>query len=187
MFVIQSLTATSSEGSPCDAVRQSPLACYAALRYNPFVTTRQITRYGSRKLYDTQARRYVSLDELARHVRDGEHLRVTDKKTGQDVTTQTLALVVYEQARQGAAVTSEVLHDVIRSGIGQLQTRVDEIVHAGVDRMKPLLRAREEMDRLRAGMKEIERSLREFGGDAKQEKGRRAAKGAARKQAKKRN
>jgi polyhydroxyalkanoate synthesis repressor PhaR len=151
------------------------------------VTTRQITRYGSRKLYDTQARRYVSLEELARHVRDGEHLRVTDKKTGQDVTTQTLALVVYEQARQGAAVTSEVLHDVIRSGIGQLQTRVDEIVHAGVDRMKPLLRAREEMDRLRAGMKEIERSLREFGGDAKLEKGRRAAKGAGRKRAKKKN
>lgn len=165
-------------------MRQSPLAGYAALRYNPAVTTRQITRYGSRKLYDTHARRYVSLDDLARHVRDGEHLRVTDKQTGQDVTAQTLALVVYEQARQGAAVTSEVLHDVIRSGIGQLQTRVDEIVHAGVDRMKPLLRAREEMERLRAGMKEIERSLREFGGGAKP-KGKRTAATAGQKQAKK--
>ena len=154
------------------------------MRYNPPVTTRQITRYGSRKLYDTQARRYVSLDELARHVRDGEHLRVTDKKSGQDVTAQTLALVVYEQARQGAAVTSEVLHDVIRSGIGQLQTKVDEIVHAGVDRMKPLLRAREEMERLRAGMKDIERSLREFGGEGKS-KARRTAPGAGRKQAEK--
>ena len=27
--------------------------------------TRTITRYGSRKLYDTQDRRYVSLDDLA--------------------------------------------------------------------------------------------------------------------------
>jgi polyhydroxyalkanoate synthesis repressor PhaR len=150
------------------------------------VTTRRITRYGSRKLYDTQARRYVSLDDLAKHVRDGEHLQVTDKASGQDVTAQTLALVVYEQARQGAAFTSEVLHDVIRSGIGQLQTRVDEIVHSGVDRMKPLVRAREELARLRTGMKEIERSLREFGGPTKA-KGRRAAKGATRKQAKKRN
>ena len=166
-----------------DALRHFPLAAYAALRYTPGVTTRQITRYGSRKLYDTQARRYVSLDELARHVRDGEHLRVTDKKSGQDVTAQTLALVLYEQARAGAAVTSEALHDVIRSGIGQLQTRVDEFVHAGVDRMKPLLRAREEMERLRAGMKEIERSLREFGG-AKNAP-RRAPSSAGRKQARK--
>ena len=147
--------------------------------------TRQITRYGSRKLYDTQARRYVSLDELARHVREGEHLKVTDKKTGQDVTAQTLALVVYEQARQGAAVTTEALHDVIRTGIGQFQHRVDELVHAGVDRMKPLLRAREEMQRLRAGMKEIERSLKEIGGSGKAAP--RSRTGAAKKQTKKKN
>jgi polyhydroxyalkanoate synthesis repressor PhaR len=129
----------------------------------PAVTTRLITRYGSRKLYDTSARRYVSLDDLAQHVRAGEHLQVTDKKSGADVTAQTLALVVYEQARLGEQlVTSELLHDVIRSGIGQVQDRVEAIVHAGVDRVKPLLRAREELERLRAGMAGIERSLKEF-------------------------
>jgi polyhydroxyalkanoate synthesis repressor PhaR len=127
------------------------------------MNTRHITRYGSRKLYDSSARQYVSLDDLARHVRAGEHLRVTDKKSGTDVTAQTLALVLYEQARQGEQLlTSELLHDVIRSGIGQLQEKVDEIVTAGVDRVKPLLHAREEMERLRAGMAGIERSLREF-------------------------
>lgn len=148
--------------------------------------TRQITRYGSRKLYDTHARRYVSLEELARHVRDGEHLQVTDKKTGQDVTAQTLALVVYEQARQGAAVTTEALHDMIRTGIGQFQHRVDELVHAGVDRVKPLLRAREEIQRLRAGMKEIERSLKAIGGTGKSPP-RRPGAAAKRKQPKKKN
>jgi polyhydroxyalkanoate synthesis repressor PhaR len=129
------------------------------------VTTRLITRYGSRKLYDTNARRYVSLDALAKHVRDGEHLRVVDKSTGQDVTAQTLALVVYEQARQGEPlVTSELLHDVIRSGVGQLQEQVGQLVQSGVDRVKPLLRAREEMERLRAGMAGIERTLKELAG-----------------------
>lgn len=134
----------------------------------PAVTTRLITRYGSRKLYDTHARRYVSLDALAKHVRDGEHLRVVDKRTGQDVTAQTLALVVYEQARQGEPlVTSELLHDVIRSGVGQIQEKVDQLVTAGVDRVRPLLRAREEMERLRAGMKDVERALRELAGGTK--------------------
>ena len=127
--------------------------------------TRTITRYGSRKLYDTHDRRYVSLDDLAVHVRAGEHLRVTDKATGLDVTAQTLALVVYEQARAGAEViTSELLHDVIRSGVGQLQQKVDHLVHAGVDRMKPIQRAREEMQRLRAGIAGIEKTLRELAG-----------------------
>ena len=130
------------------------------------MTTRLITRYGSRKLYDTNARRYVSLDALAKHVRDGEHLRVVDKSTGQDVTAQTLALVVYEQARQGEPlVTSELLHDVIRSGVGQLQEQVGQLVQSGVDRVKPLLRAREEMERLRAGMAGIERTLKELAGN----------------------
>lgn len=105
----------------------------------------------------------MSLDDLARHVRAGEHLLVTDKKSGADVTAQTLALVVYEQARQGEQlVTSELLHDVIRSGLGQVQDRVEAIVNAGVDRVKPLLRAREELERLREGMAGIERSLKEF-------------------------
>lgn len=131
------------------------------------MTTRLITRYGSRKLYDTHARRYVSLDALAKHVRDGEHLRVVDKSTGQDVTAQTLALVVYEQARQGEPlVTSELLHDVIRSGVGQLQEQVGQLVQSGVDRVKPLLRAREEMERLRAGMAGIERTLKELAGNS---------------------
>ena len=128
---------------------------------------RSITRYGSRKLYDTSDRRYVSLETLAAHIRAGEHLRVTDKATGQDVTAQTLALVVYEQARAGAGVvTSELLHDVIRSGVGQLQQKVDRLVQTGVDRVKPLQRAREEMQRLRAGIAGIERTLREIAGSS---------------------
>ncbi|HUO51406.1 MAG TPA: polyhydroxyalkanoate synthesis regulator DNA-binding domain-containing protein [Gemmatimonadaceae bacterium] len=129
------------------------------------MTTRLITRYGSRKLYDTGARRYVSLDDLARHVRAGEHLRVLDKATGHDVTAQTLALVVYEQARQGEPlVTSELLHDVIRSGVGQLQERVDALVQSAGEHLPPLARAREEMQRLRAGMREVERTLRDLAG-----------------------
>jgi polyhydroxyalkanoate synthesis repressor PhaR len=154
--------------NPYGAVRHNPLACHAAMRHTPAVTMRPITRYGSRKLYDTHERRYVSLEDLARHVRAGEHLRVTDKRTGQDVTAQTLALVVYEQARAGAGVvTSELLHDVIRSGVGQLTEKVEQLVQTGVDRVRPLQRAREEMQKLRAGMAGIERTLRDLAtGDA---------------------
>ena len=41
---------------------------------------RLIKRYGggSRKLYDTEESRYVSLDEIAAWIRDGQELRVVD-------------------------------------------------------------------------------------------------------------
>lgn len=149
----------------------------------PGVKTRSITRYGSRKLYDSEARRYVSLDELAKLVGDGARLQVTDKQSGQDVTAQTLALVVYEQARQGAMVTTEVLHDVIRSGVGQLQVKVDAKVHAAVDRVTPLLKAREEVGRLRAGLAEVERALKGIAGEGKG-RSRRSARGIGRKRKK---
>jgi polyhydroxyalkanoate synthesis regulator protein len=41
---------------------------------------RLIKRYGggSRKLYDTEEARYVSLEEVGRWVRDGQRLKVVD-------------------------------------------------------------------------------------------------------------
>ena len=51
---------------------------------------RLIKRYGSRKLYDTEESRYVSLDELASWIRRGQEIRVIDNKSSEDVTAQTL-------------------------------------------------------------------------------------------------
>ncbi|MDH5283066.1 MAG: polyhydroxyalkanoate synthesis regulator DNA-binding domain-containing protein, partial [Gemmatimonadota bacterium] len=51
---------------------------------------RQIKRYGggSRKLYDTEESRYVSLDEIAAWIRSGQELRIQDSATGDDGTAQ---------------------------------------------------------------------------------------------------
>ena len=43
---------------------------------------RLIKRYESRKLYDTEESRYVSLDELATWVRAGQEVQVVDNATG---------------------------------------------------------------------------------------------------------
>lgn len=130
---------------------------------------RLIKRYGggSRKLYDTEESRYVSLDEIAGWVRDGQQLRVVDSKSGEDVTAQTLAQVIYEEERKGVSlVPTEILHEVIRRGeravqqrVEQIQDRVDRLVRAGVDRLKPLQEAREEMASLRGRLDQLERSL----------------------------
>lgn len=80
---------------------------------------RAITRYKNRKLYDTRARRYVTLQGLARLVADGHDVSVRDQGTGQDITTAVLAQVVLEAVRaRGEAIPREVLLRLIRLGMG---------------------------------------------------------------------
>jgi polyhydroxyalkanoate synthesis repressor PhaR len=135
---------------------------------------RLVKRYGggSRKLYDTEESRYVSLEEIAGWVRDGQQVQVVDSKTDDDVTAQTLAQVIYEEERRGVSLMpSDLMHEVIRRGeralqrgVEEFQDRVDRLVRAGVDRVKPLQEAREEMERLRSRLDDLERSLRAIEG-----------------------
>jgi polyhydroxyalkanoate synthesis repressor PhaR len=128
---------------------------------------RLIKRYGSRKLYDTEESRYVSLDELAGWIRSGQQIRVIDNKTSDDVTSQTLTQIISEEGRKGTALLpNELLHELIRigeqavsSGVEQLQTRMDRLVQASIDRIGPVRRAREEMARLRERLEDLESSL----------------------------
>jgi polyhydroxyalkanoate synthesis repressor PhaR len=131
---------------------------------------RLIKRYGSRKLYDTEESRYVSLEELADWIRQGQEIRVVDNKTQGDVTSQTLTQIISEEGRKGRTLLpNEVLHEMIRlgeqafsSGVEQIQSKVDSLVQASIDRIGPVRRAREEMSRLRERLEILEASLAEI-------------------------
>jgi polyhydroxyalkanoate synthesis repressor PhaR len=131
---------------------------------------RLIKRYGSRKLYDTEESRYVSLEELAGWIRHGQQIRVVDNKTSDDVTSQTLTQIISEEGRRGTSLLpNELLHELIRAGekavsngVEQLQTQMDRLVQASIDRIGPVRRAREEMSRLRQRLEELETSLAEL-------------------------
>ncbi len=128
---------------------------------------RLIKRYGSRKLYDTEESRYVSLEELAGWIRSGQQIKVLDNKTSEDVTAQTLTQIISEEGRKGRSLLpNELLHELIRageeavsSGVEQIQVKMDRLVQASIDRIGPVRRAREEMERLRERLEELESSL----------------------------
>ncbi len=128
---------------------------------------RLIKRYGggSRKLYDTEESRYVSLDELAAWVRAGQELKVVDSATGEDVTAQTLAQVIYETQKSGTVtVSSDLLAEVIRRG-GMALSQQAQQLRAGVDRLMKKGAARlaadtpAEVAALRRSLEQLERSL----------------------------
>jgi polyhydroxyalkanoate synthesis repressor PhaR len=130
---------------------------------------RLIKRYGggSRKLYDTEESRYVSLDEISAWIRDGQELQVVDSASGDDVTAQTLTQIIYEDHRRGQSfLPTTVLHDLIRrggraiaGGVEQVQAGVDRLMRASVDRLTPVVGMQDELDLLRDRLAELEASL----------------------------
>jgi len=130
---------------------------------------RLIKRYGgaSRKLYDTEESRYVSLEELSAWIRAGQELKVVDSASGEDVTAQTLAQSIYEDQRWGHSLLSgELLHQIIRKGnqvlsdsVGQVQAKVDQVVRSSVERLSQVGGTHEDMALLRQRLAELEASL----------------------------
>ena len=57
---------------------------------------RIIKRYANRKLYDTRDSRYVTLQQIGEFVRDGQDVKIIDNTSKEDLTSATLAQIVYE-------------------------------------------------------------------------------------------
>ena len=133
---------------------------------------RLIKRYGgaSRKLYDTEESRYVSLEELTAWIRAGQELQVVDSASAEDVTAQTLAQIIYEDQRRGNALLSgDLLHQVIRrgsqalsEGVGQVQATLDRVVRSSVERLSHVTPAQEDMALLHHRLAELEAALAEL-------------------------
>ena len=131
---------------------------------------RVIKRYESRKLYDTEESRYISLEDIARWVRDGQEVKVVDNSTSEDVTAQVLTQIILDEGKRGTSfLPTELLHELVRAGeravttgVEQVQGRVDRLVQKSIDRLAPVRRAREEMGHLRDRLTELERTLGEL-------------------------
>lgn len=82
-----------------------------------------IKRYPNRKLYDTQTKKYITLDGIAELIRDGEEVQVVDHVTGDDLTTLTLTQIIFEQEKkQGGFLPRSVLTGLVQAGGEHLGT-----------------------------------------------------------------
>jgi len=145
---------------------------------------RVIKRYESRKLYDTEESRYISLEDIARWVREDQEVQVIDNATSEDVTAQILTQIIHEEGKRGTSfLPTELLHDLVRGGerllstsVEQVQGRVDRLVQSSIDRLAPVRRAREEMSQLRDRLTELERTLQSLEAEEPKAEKARAAK-----------
>jgi polyhydroxyalkanoate synthesis repressor PhaR len=56
-----------------------------------------IKKYANRRLYNTGTSTYVTLEDLATMVKNGEEFAVYDAKTGEDITRSVLTQIIFEQ------------------------------------------------------------------------------------------
>jgi polyhydroxyalkanoate synthesis repressor PhaR len=152
---------------------------------------RIIKRYESRKLYDTEESRYVSLEDIAKWVRGGQEVKVIDNATSADVSAQILTQIILDEGKRGASfLPTELLHELVRAGekavstgVERVQGKVDRMVQASIDRLGPVRQAREEMSNLRAHLTELEKTLSNLEAASVERKQAAAKKSAAKKPA----
>ncbi len=60
-----------------------------------------IKKYANRRLYNTAASSYVTLDHLSEMVRQNVDFVVQDAKTGEDITRSVLTQIIFEQESRG--------------------------------------------------------------------------------------
>lgn len=91
---------------------------------------RLIKRYGNRKMYDTKASRYVTLDGVTELVRAGEDLRIIDNDSGEDLTAVTFAQIIFEEEKKKSGLLEvPALRWIIQQGGATFQeilNRVDK-------------------------------------------------------------
>ena len=106
---------------------------------------RLVKRYANRKLYDPAAKRYVTLDDLARTVTEGGDVKVMDQETGEDITSVVLAQVILEGLKERTArIPRQVLTRIIRLGAAP-QVALRGPAHPPLE---AAARAREEAERI---------------------------------------
>jgi len=73
-------------------------------------------RYTNRKLYDTVESRYVTLDEIALMIKGGAEVKIVDNRTKEDLTSVTLAQIIFEEEKKRSQMPLGVLREIIRHG-----------------------------------------------------------------------
>jgi polyhydroxyalkanoate synthesis repressor PhaR len=74
-----------------------------------------VKRYANRKLYDTERSCYVTLDDISQMIKAGEEVKVIDNKSGEDLTSVTLAQIIFETEKKNSFMPLHLLRGLIQN------------------------------------------------------------------------
>ena len=84
-----------------------------------------IKKYANRRLYNTKTSSYVTLDHLAKMVKEGTEFVVHDARSGEDITRSVLTQIIFEEEAKGQSLLPiKFLRQLIRFYGDSLQSFV---------------------------------------------------------------
>jgi len=142
-----------------------------------------IKKYSNRKLYDTQTRRYITLDDIARLVREGGDVTVVQRDSGEDLTPAILSQIVAREERRGSGnghgdvadgiqergqalldylrrtinMPAEIVTGEVERRVGDVETLVDSALERALKRLN--IPTRRDIVRLNARLDAIDSRL----------------------------
>lgn len=97
------------------------------------VAPRIIRKYPNRRLYDTEASAYITLEGIRQLVLDGLPFQVVDKRNGKDISRSILLQIISEEEEGGTPVFgTEILQQVIRLQGDALQRMLGDYLKMSV-------------------------------------------------------
>ena len=93
-----------------------------------------IKKYANRRLYNTGTSTYVTLEDLAVMVKEGEDFVVFDAKSGDDITRSVLTQIIFEQENKGQNLLPiAFLRQVIRFYGDSMQMLLPRYLEVSID------------------------------------------------------
>ena len=94
-----------------------------------------IKKYANRRLYNTGTSTYVTLEDLAAMVKNGEDFQVYDAKSGDDITRSVLAQIIFEQENKAGQnlLPTTFLRQLIRFYGDSMQMVVPRYLEQSID------------------------------------------------------
>jgi polyhydroxyalkanoate synthesis repressor PhaR len=140
----------------------------------PERTPKVIKRYTNRKLYDTVESRYVTLDEIAAMIKSGADVQIVDNRTKEDLTSVTLAQIIFEEEKKTSKMSLKTLLALIRSGgekaaqlvegtQAEFRERVEAVRQAAEQRVQTLIhRSQQTSDRAKELVATSQEAVQQF-------------------------
>jgi polyhydroxyalkanoate synthesis repressor PhaR len=76
-----------------------------------------IKRYPNRKFYDTEEKRYITLEDISERIRGGREIQVIDQRSGEEITSVVLSQIILEQEKKRSGfVPRSVLTGLVQAG-----------------------------------------------------------------------
>ena len=96
-----------------------------------------IKKYANRRLYNTDTSSYITLDDLAKMVRENVDFHVLDAKSGDDITHTILTQIIVEEESHGSHMLPvSFLRDLIRMYGNSMQAMMPSYLEASMANLR---------------------------------------------------